>query len=369
VRVAVVDTYYPAFLAAHYAARPGLAARSYEDQLRALMERSFGTSDAYSHELRGYGHEAQEFVVNCPELQARWAAEHGGARLSGRLLSLPGRAGAVARHRFLHEVARLQLEALDPQVVYVQDLWFFNRGELDRLRREDRLVVGQIASAPPPADLLRGFDLITTSFPHYVERFRAGGVDSEYFPIAFDERVLERLPAVEDDVGLAFVGGLNPSVHPGGVALLERLAARLPLEVWGYGGDALPSTSRLRARWRGEAWGLDMYATLARARICLNRHIEAAEGYANNMRLFESTGVGSLLVTEAAPNLHELFEPDREVVTYQDEDDLVANVQHYLEHEDERAEIAAAGHARTLREHTYRRRIAELADLLQARLR
>jgi hypothetical protein len=359
-RVAVVDTYYPAFLAAHYADRPGLADRPYEEQLRSLMERQFGTSDAYSHELRGLGHEAADLIVNAPELQRAWRGD-------GRLSALPGRLGAAARHRFLHATARAQIDAFDPEVVYVQDLWFFSRKELDAMRAAGRLVVSQIASAPPGPEILRGFDLITTSFPHYVERFRALGVDSEYFPIAFDERVLERVEIGRRDVDVAFVGGLNPSVHPAGVALVERLAARLPLELWGYGGDELGPP--LRERWRGEAWGLDMDRVLARTRISLNRHIEAAEGFANNMRLFESTGVGSLLVTEAAPNLNELFEADREVVTYASEDELVEKVEHYRAHEDERAAIAAAGQARTLRDHTYRRRIAQLADLLQARLR
>jgi spore maturation protein CgeB len=376
VRVLVVDTYYPAFLEAHYAQRPGLGGKSYDAQLEALMYRSFGTSDAYSHHLRELGHEATELVVNCLPLQQRWAREHGRVGIAGRLTELPGRAGAAVRYRFLHEVARAQVATFDPHVVYVQDLWFFRRDELDRMRGEGRLVVGQIASQPPGADIVRGFDLITTSFPHYVERFRAAGVGSEYFPIAFDERVLERLrangvdpdPRSHREVGVAFVGGLNAGVHPAGVALVERLARRLPLEAWGYGGDVLPADSPLRARYRGEAWGLDMYGALARARISLNRHIEAAEGFANNMRIFESTGVGSLLVTESAPNLGDLFEPGREVVAYDDEEDLVARVEHYLTHDDERREVAAAGQERTLREHTYGRRIAELADMLQARL-
>jgi hypothetical protein len=365
-RVAVVDTYYPAFLAAHYAERPGLAERSYDEQLRSLMERQFGTSDVYSHELHGLGHEAADFLVNAPELQLAWRREYGGRR--PWLASMPGQVGAAGRHRFLHGTARAQIERFDPEVVYVQDLWFFSRAELDAMRAGGRLVVSQIASATPGPDILRGCDLITTSFPHYVERFRALGVDSEYFPIAFDERVLERIDtSAPRDVDVAFVGGLNPGVHPGGVALLERLAGRLRLELWGYGGGELGPP--LRERWRGEAWGLDMYRTLARARISLNRHIEAAEGNANNMRLFESTGVGSLLVTEAAPNLAGLYKPDREVVTYASEDELVDKVKHLLAHEDERAAIAAAGQARALRDHTYRRRIAELADLLQARLR
>jgi hypothetical protein len=369
VRVAIVDTYYPAFVARVYAEESGLAARPYEKQLAALMSRQFGTSDAYSHELRVLGHEAVDFVVNVPQLQRRWALERGRSRVLARLPELPGRGGALVRHRFLHGVAHQQIESFDPEVVYLQDLTFFSRSELDGFRRAGRLVVGQIASEHPAPEILRGFDLITTSFPHYVERFRALGVGSEYFPIAFDERVLERLSPVERDVGVAFVGGLDPGVHPAGVALLERLARRLPLEVWGYGGEALPEGSALGERWRGEAWGLDMYRVLARARISLNRHIEAAEGFANNMRLYESTGVGSLLVTEAAPNLAAMFEPGREVVAYEGEDDLVAKVEHYLAHEEERREVAAAGQARTLREHTYRRRIAELADMLQARLR
>jgi spore maturation protein CgeB len=365
-RVLVVDTYYPAFLRAHYANRPGIAERPYEEQHRSLMERSFGTSDAYSHYLRALGHEAMEVVANAEPLQLAWAREHGAARSARAQAKLPGRWGIAARDRLPQRIAAAQVEAFGPDVVYLQDLNFFSRVDLGAFRSAGRLVVGQIASAAPPADVLRGFDLITTSFPHYVERFRALGVDSEYLAIAFDERVLDRLPSAERDVGVSFVGGLDPRVHPGGVALLERLAARLPLELWGYGGDELGPP--LRERWRGEAWGLDMYAVLARSRISLNRHIEAAEGNANNMRLFEATGAGSLLVTEAAPNLAELFEPGREVVAYESEDDLVARVGHYLANDDERAAIATAGHRRTLGEHTYARRIAQLAEILQARL-
>jgi spore maturation protein CgeB len=111
-----------------------------------------------------------------------------------------------------------------------------------------------------------------------------------------------------------------------------------------------------------------MYDVLSRSRISVNRHIDVAEGYANNMRLFETTGVGALLLTEAAPNLGDFFQPGREVVAYEGEDDLVEKIEHYLRNDDERLKIAAAGQQRTLNEHTYRRRIAELAAMLETRL-
>jgi spore maturation protein CgeB len=87
------------------------------------------------------------------------------------------------------------------------------------------------------------------------------------------------------------------------------------------------------------------------------------------MRLYEATGVGALLVTEDYENLPELFEAGREVVTYSDADDPVEKVRYYLDHDDERRRIAAAGQARTLAEHTCAKRIEELAPMLEARLR
>ncbi|MCW2989894.1 MAG: glycosyl transferase group 1 family protein, partial [Solirubrobacterales bacterium] len=77
-RVLVVDPYYPAFLDAHYAARPELREAPYAKQLEALLTRQFGTGDAYSRELRALGHEAREVIPNAEPLQRAWAREHGG---------------------------------------------------------------------------------------------------------------------------------------------------------------------------------------------------------------------------------------------------------------------------------------------------
>jgi spore maturation protein CgeB len=374
-RVLIADTYYPAFVAAHYADRPGLAAAPYGEQLRSLLDRRFGTGDAYSRELARLGHEAADVIVSCEQLQAAWAREHGLVLhdpLRRAAAGAPTRAGIMARQALLHRVALAQIRAARPDVLYVQDLWFFGRRELDAIRSAGVLVVGQIASEPPPPARLQGFDLVLTSFPHYVDRFRALGVPSEYLAIAFDQTIAELVdvsPAAERPHGAVFVGGVNPRVHPAGTALLERLCERVELEVWGYGRDELPPWSPLRERHRGEAWGLDMYRVLAKSKVVVNRHIEAAEGFANNMRLFEGTGSGAALVTEAAPNLAELFEPGAEVASYADEEELVNRIDQLLEDDSRRVAMATAGQRRTLSEHTYATRIAQLADILEAHLR
>jgi spore maturation protein CgeB len=365
VRVAVVDTYYQPLLEDLYGTEPQLADRPYEEQLARLIALRFGTADAYSRELRALGHDAWDLVANCVPLQRAWAREHGGValRLRGRL--------APAR------ILEAQLDALAPDVVYFQALSVLDRAGLDAQRAKGRLVAGQIASGLPPQEQLEGFDLILTSFPHWVERLRARGIDTEYLPIGFDTAVLAALaargidarPEGERPHGVAFVGSVVPSVHGRRVQVLERLSERVDLAIWGYGAEQLPAGSPLHGVLRGHAWGLDMYAELARARIALNAHIDLAEGYANNMRLFEATGVGALLVTDAAPNLGDFFAPGQECVTYDDLDELPDLLEHWLADDARRVAVATAGHERTLREHTYADRIRRLAGILEARIR
>jgi spore maturation protein CgeB len=349
VRVLIIDSCYQAFLDAHYARGPGLASQPYEEQWRSLMRTFFGTSDAYSHYLGELGHTATEVVLNCEPMQQAWLREHG--------------AGASLANE---EVLLLQARVFEPDVVYVQNLHLLTDGTLEALREIAGFVAGQIASKAPPAERLRRFDLILTSFPHYVDEFRRQGVRAEYLRIGFDPRVLDALgPPTPPTRDVVFVGALNALRHRRGNRLLTRAAGRLPVEFWGYDLRGQPPWSPIRRRYQGEAWGLEMYGLLRSARIVLNRHIAEAGRFANNMRLYEATGVGALLLTDAKENVGDLFVEGREVVAYESVDDLVERAQHLLAHEEERAAIAAAGQARTLRDHTYAVRMAELAEILE----
>lgn len=62
-------------------------------------------------------------------------------------------------------------------------------------------------------------------------------------------------------------------------------------------------------RYERELRGLDMYRVLARSRISVNRHIGIAEYYANNIRLYEATIMGALLLTYKKGNLKDLSSP------------------------------------------------------------
>jgi len=372
-RILLLDTYYPRFLSTLYDGEKSLAERPYAQQRQRLLDQAFGTSDFYSRHLQALGHEAQDLIVNCKPLQRKWARENQvrysemALRLPSRLLRLPGIGPWLSALPGLVEIAVEQIKATRPDVLYCQDLWFLTPQKLAELRPYARLIVGQIASPLPPKAYLQGFDLITTSFPHFVPRLRAMGIASEYFRIGFDTRVLELLGPVNPDIDASFVGGISRH-HGKALPMLEYLACNTPITFFGYGAGSLSRKSPIVPRHKGEVWGLDMYRALARSRVTLNRHINVAENFANNMRLYEATGVGSLLITDRKDNLGELFEIGKEVVAYDSPEEAAELIRYYTAHPDEASIIAQAGQARTLREHTYQHRMVELAPLLERHL-
>jgi hypothetical protein len=263
----------------------------------------------------------------------------------------------------LTSIAVQQIRELRPDVLYLQDLSLFQPSVLRSLRDAVGLIVGQIASPLPEDDVVRPFDLILTSFPHYVDRFRAMGIRSEYFRIGFDPIVLDDLGPVQRHRPCTFVGGLS-AAHARRTRFLEALARSVDIEFFGYGVESLDSSSPIVPRHHGGAWALDMYRVLAESVITVNVHIDVAENYANNMRLYEATGCGAMLVTDEKDNLSKLFVPGVEVIAYRDAAQAIERIHYYLDHRKEAAAIARAGQARTLREHTYRQRMEELVRIL-----
>lgn len=369
-RIVVFDTYYRQFLSRLYAGTPALVSAAYEEQRGALLAKFFGTSDFYSRHLNELGWNAVDLIGNCVPLQLAWARENN-LKINGHLLKVPHRfyrlplvGPMLASMPGLLDVAIAQIRQAKPDILYVQDMSFFPSSVLRELKKDVRLIVGQIASPLPPREFVTNYDLILTSFPHFVDRLKAMGVASEYFRIGFEERVLGALGPVEKDIDVSFVGGISPH-HGDALPLLEHLARETNIQFFGYGAGKLPAGSLIRSRHKGEVWGLDMYRALARSRITINRHIGVAESYANNMRLYEATGIGALLLTDRKKNLGELFVDQREIVTYESAGDAVDKIRQLLEDPAHIAAIAAAGQRRTLTEHTYKQRMAELAAILE----
>ncbi|MCA1595979.1 MAG: glycosyltransferase, partial [Chloroflexi bacterium] len=96
----------------------------------------------------------------------------------------------------------------------------------------------------------------------------------------------------------------------------------------------------------------------SQARLAFNRSLAGDL----NMRVFEALCSGTMLLTDEADGLIDLFEDGKHLVIYRSPADLLEKAYYYVEHEEEREAIAAAGRAEALAKHTYRRRMERVLE-------
>lgn len=394
-RILVLNADYPRFLAWLYQSHPGLENASYAAQMAARNASLFGVADFYSRNFSASGHRAAEIHVNNSWLQSAWAREHGlpvaiappGAaapralpgwlqravtpfkpllRPLARKIGLSPRLDAQAE-----TVLLAQIEDFRPDLIINQDTFHVNASLMRRIKGiGNPILIGMVGIEPSRGEDWPVYDLMMSQLSATVNFFRNLGVRAEVNHLAFEPTILDALPAApEPDLDVSFVGTVSPD-HRQRIALLEAVAERYDLKLFGSRPQALAASSRLHRCFQGEVWGADMYQVLRRSRVTLNSHIDLAGREAGNMRLFEATGVGAFLLTDFKDNLHTLFEPAREVAVWGSTGDCLAGIARALADEGSRTAIARAGQARTMQQHTYGHRTREILEFAeQARTR
>jgi spore maturation protein CgeB len=362
-RFLITTTYYPAFLSWLYR-DPDLARASYVAQLAACNQAQFGVADFYSTNLRRLGHEAWDVHANNGYLQMAWAREHG-LRVRNwwpwpfvtQRRFLPCEAPWFAR------VLRAQVEHYRPQVIVNLSPVVIGVDLIGDFRAQGCFTIVQHAASRLPAGLdWSVYGLGLSSFPPTVSWFRSQGIPAQLFRLGFEASIAQQVRDESQDMDVSFVGSLHP-IHRARIDWLEEVCSRVKVDVWTPDAKVIGDGSPCRSRLRGRVWGREMYRTLARSRITLNHH-GSIEPYANNMRLYEATGTGTLLITDWKENLAEMFAPGKEVVAYHTTAECVDLIRYYLQHDQPRQEIAAAGQQRTLASHSYRERMAQLVQIV-----
>jgi hypothetical protein len=377
-RILIFDTHYQESLRVVYENHPYFLQLSSSEQLQALYTTGFARADFLPLNLTKLGHEVEQFIINSAPIQIRWAEENGlkietkrsaVLRIQQRLKRYVDRLRSKQFIRGMNvpkwemEVLLAQARTFQPDVIFISDVLYLPAHFHRTLKEHAKLLVGEIAYPLPPGLDLGPFDLIVSAAPHFVDRIRKTGTRSELWRHGFEPTILEHIDTETKDVDLAFIGSVSQD-HQLRLELLEQLCRHVPISFWGAGAETLPPDSPLQGRVKPPLWGYDMYRQFRRSKMALNIHIDMAEQYAANMRLYEATGVGTLLLTDWKTNLHELFEVGKEVVAYRSIEECIELVKYYLEHDDEREAIARAGQERTLSEHSYYHRMQELTEIL-----
>lgn len=231
-------------------------------------------------------------------------------------------------------------------------------------------LVGYHGAAPFNIKIkLACYDFFFSPFLPTVIKVKNMGVKTELVHHGFSQEIIDILKSHNSEGGddkkldIVFSGSLH-MVHRSRLHLLEEIARTFKDRFFLFTQSYNSLTPVLKKVYRGEIFGIEQLKVLSKAKIVINHHGDILP-WAHNMRLFEATGVGSLLITDKLPNLENLFDIGREVIAYSDVNECISFIERYLQDEEIRERISKAGQRKTLKDHTYEKRINEIKVFLQ----
>lgn len=358
---------------------------SYSEILNLLNGEAYAWANFWNEPMARFGYDFQVVYGNLEALQRAWARENG------------------IKNSDDIELESILIEQFKKNKTEVLFFNSSNEALLEKIKSSVsslKLIVGWEGSALSSPNAWKSLDLILSCAPEAVEYLRGEGLNAEHLNHAFAPVISERLGEVEKRRELIFTGQIirASEYHNTREDILKRLFKMgVELEIFSSSfQDVKIKSTREFVKYciiqlinigkkvgldlqkapiiknmyladqyskplfekliRPGIYGIDMYRSISESKISLNIHADSSPRFASNMRLFETTGVGTCLVTDWRDNITELFEPDKEIITYKSAEECAEKVRWLLEHPSELESIAKAGQARTLKDHTFENR-------------
>jgi spore maturation protein CgeB len=382
---------------------PQLSKLSYSEQKKIVDKEISIWASGWENALTKKKYEVFTIPVNVAHMQRKWAQEN------------------KTKYIDLHDIAYKQAKAFNPDIIWYD---YFDIPLLNRLKsdiRSIKLIMGWTGSAIVDYNILKKTDLVLSCAPETVEKLNNAGIKTVHLNHAFNDEILSRLEnsSQKKEFSFIFIGQIfrGNEFHNKRAQLLKALLKSTELQIYSpiydYGIESalksftkklvyttlspfehigwlekhldenkffkelqkskgttlIPYEKEIRKKVLPPVYGTNMYSTISRAKVVLNIHADSSHRYASNMRLFETTGIGTCLLTDWKENLRYLFDDGNELISYRSTEECIEKVEWLLKNESEYIRIGKQAQIRTLKEHTYTQRVEELLMIINKNLK
>lgn len=265
-----------------------------------------------------------------------------------------------------HKLARAEFRRYKPDVVFV----FFRdlpQALAAEFRRDARLVIWceealEVLDSSV-IDYFRHADLVCMSNPARFPWLREHGLDNMAFLMSgFAPRYHHPAPYKKPVRDVAFIGG--PGRRGQRASFLARIAKHFDTEVYG----------RHWQRWRSQYRHLKTNGVVdnkAYRKICATSRIVLGINEVNDQsfycsnRTFLTMACGAFHLTHYVPDLEKVFTDGEHLVWFHSEEEALEKIAEWLPRDEERARVAAGGHAEVMLYHQYHHRVARILHWLE----
>lgn len=396
-RIAILTCLYPEAINYLYKLFPNLHEQSYIGQKKIIDDHISIWASGWEKALEEQEYPALTIPTNIQQFIKKWAEENYFPTFDNTqiIVEMLKRFGPDILFYDLYDIDLLkQIKAVIPSI---------------------KLVAMWKGSSSVDSEIFKHIDLTISCAPEEVVRLNKMGLKAEHLHHAFNETILQLTEPATEHFDVVFIGQIFKSIgfHINRDVLLSKLVKEISLEIFSsaydlkysdfayhflkktiltslipfyYSAEKItgkyksqleksltypitPYSLRLRKSLRSSVYGKKMYDVINASKVVLNIHADSSPTYASNMRLFETTGVGSCLLTDWKVNINELFKEDKEVVTFRSEQECVEKAKWLLNNSEERNKIALAGQRRVFSSHLFKHRVPEFLEIVKKHLK
>lgn len=374
-KVFMVWKYYPQYLSYFYEKHTDALKLPFCEHREMIFDDHFGWPADLSRYMNAQGIKTEFVVANAEVLQKQWALEN-----NFRSYSYSG---------WEKEIVLEQIKRFRPDILWIPLTDYFGDFVKSALSYCKKAITWVSSKTRENLDV-SGISELITSHPNMLKKKQHLFKRVIITKPGFDQTLLDKLGAIEKKYDVVFIGQVSQDHQHRAEILAYLIENGIDVKMFGFvsnnyspgkmkalrqsaghvikrgniykGFDVLKRAfietkfqrdmEIIKSAYQAPVFGLDMYRTLGESRISLNVHIDVADNYSGNMRMFETTGVGSCLVTERFGNINKLFEPGKEIMTYNTKEESLEILQEMLSQNEKTDQIARSGQKRTLQDYT-----------------
>ena len=353
---------------------------TYEKVLKNVFETKYSVSDNISKELNKKNYECTEIIHNLETLQEKWLRQYGDVNSKDKIIFQ-------------------QIKYYNPDVLFIGDVNLLSKKFTEKVKSISSVKLIICFHCAPFSkkilDNLKLSDIIITCTEGYKKKLKNLIKNDVVLMHHAFQNDLEINFEEKRNFDVGFLGSLflNDKLHVGRINIIYNLIKNFDKSyiainfskffILDFLMFLLNSIIKLNFLKnikifykiiyiyifsKKPIFGKNMFNVLKNTKILINKHIEDTE-YAGNMRLFEGTGLGCLLITDYKKDLEKLFKIDHDIVIYDDEKQIFDKISHYLKDNKSRINIAKNGYNKTRNFHNYLNRVNNLDKFIKKKLK
>ena len=402
-KIAFLTSIYPNHAKIIYDQYPKLVNKSSDEQLDFIRwNAALSTTVQRFSFLREKGFEVINFNEGLSEVSFKWAKENNFNPISNNpILEI----GNEMIYRFRPDI----IFCLNPLSIFKNN--FFSE-LMKRFVKKPKTIAWYGANQGDEI-LFRNFDLTLSNSKHLVNRLKTAGIKSEILKHGFEPKILDKVnQTVTRKNKVCFFGNIETYsedfLHR--TRFLEKISNEIKsFDIFGETNkpdkcqslkyDLLKCRNYISSKitkytinkrikywsnknnlpqnpWRvsrkfiyrikDPMYGIKMLEEIGKYKLALNYHNNHTGDCACNMRLFEATGMGCLLISDNKSDIRDYFIPDTEIIIYNSTGEAIDKIKYLLNNPLVALKIASNGQKRCLKDHNSETRNERLCEILSS---